>query len=279
MQIKSYLSLVVLATFLSGCHEDNEVTTTNNTSTLSLAANAYKGSTELAAQTESNAKRFPTAAFAARDYFLNGGNLAASVPGLDTYGKDTCSNGGDVTQQTTIEQTTKLGSKQIQFNNCQIADIIVDGPLHIDVTEYDAASSMPTKLTMTYEGLQQTRQGSSVTLTGTVEASQDYAARSVALVVDGHLKSSSGQELLADISVDIRGEIATRSAISTYSGKVCIDTEGCVEVSTETPFTMQFNGEVKSGELITTGANNGKVQVVANYGSYQHSLITNNEGN
>jgi len=127
--------------------------------------------------------------------------------------------------------------------------------------------------------LKQTRQGTSVTLTGTVKASQNYPERTVALIIDGYLKSSNGQELLADMSVDVRGDVSTRAAISTYSGKVCIDDEGCVDINTETPFTVQHTGVVKSGELITTGAANSKMQVVANYGMYQYQVDADGDGN
>lgn len=257
MFFRNLLGIASISVLLVACHDEDTTTTVET-----LAGAAYKGSTNEAVQTKAMASQFSKSAFAARDYALSAASLSAYLPALDTYGSETCSNGGSASQTNDIDQSTMLGSKTISFNNCMVSDVLVDGTMIIEVSAYDLALSKPTALISTYNGLSQTKMGKTITLTGTVEASQNYTARTVDIAIDTLMAAASGEEVLTTMDIAVSGDTVKRSAASQYTGKVCMKMEGCVDIATQTPFVVDYNGYLVSGEMSSTGAANSTAQII-----------------
>ncbi|PWQ99239.1 hypothetical protein [Leucothrix arctica] len=259
MFIRNLIGVTSASILLVACHSDDHVTVTES---VSIASAAYQGSKVAATQTNATASYFSRSAFAARDYSLSAAGISAYLPALDTYGSETCSNGGSASQVKNIDATSLLGSKTITFNNCMIGDVLTDGNTIIEVTGYDQMLSMPTALKTTYNGLSQTKDDKTIILTGTVEATQDLDTKSVELVLDTHMLAGTGEEVLTEMTIVVIGNTVKRSASSQYTGDVCIDTEGCVNFTTQVPFLVEYNGYLTAGEMTSTGENSNTAKIV-----------------
>lgn len=258
MFFRNLLGVTSLSIALVACHGDGDHTS----EPLSIASAAYQGAMASAVQTTTTASRFSKSAFAARDYALSATALSAYLPALDISGSETCTNGGSASQTNDIDQSTLLGSKTILFENCMVGDVLVDGSTILEVSAYDNALRQPTALKTTYNGLSQTKAGKTITLTGTVEATQNNASKTVSITIDTHMQAGTGEAVLTTMDIVVSGDAVKRSAASQYTGKVCLNTEGCVNITTQSPFVVEYNGYLTAGEMTSTGATNNTARIM-----------------
>jgi hypothetical protein len=256
MYLKNSLGIVLLPSLLVAC---------NNDGTSTLAESAYTGSLTEASLTTDSANTFTSSAFAARESSLSASSLSSLLPDAttkQTRGKinttKNCSNGGTAIESGEVDDTTKLGSITTTFSNCLIQDTLINGVTDTVVTAYDLSSKMPTAVIITYDKLSMAKAGETITLIGTLEATQDNTTTH--LIVKTHLQSASGKQVLLDMRTDVTAN-ANYTASSTFTGKVCVDDQGCTTISTVSPFIIDYNGVLTAGNLITTGINNSQAQV------------------
>ena len=262
MLSKHISCLLVASCLLTACGGDNSTPTSDPTPT--AAEQAYSGKTGDATVNASNAGHFPKAAFATRDYTISSAAIESwltQYKGADTI---TCANAGTVTVERNVDTTTMLGSKTLTFaNNCTANAVSLTGKMTIKVTAYDMASSQVTAMDVSYHNLAQHRNGKSVTLNGTLSAAQDLSAKTASFDIDTQMKADTGEESLTMMKVTVSGNMSDRSANSTYSGKVCLKDDGCVQLTTATPFQVNYNGYAVAGEMLVKGAGNTQAKVAA----------------
>lgn len=263
MLSKHMLGLMVASCLLTACNDNDEVTQTE-TVIDTAATQAYTGKTDDASLDAGNSGKFSRAAFAARDYAVSSAGIEHWLTRYSGADVITCADGGKVNVSRDIDITTMLGSKTLTFtNNCTINGISLSGAMTQEVTAYDEEQGKATAVNITYDSLEQTKAGKTVTLTGTLAATQDLAAKTISFDIDTHMKAGSGEEALATLQVAVTGNMADRSASSTYSGKVCLQDDGCVSLTTNTPFKVDYNGYTVAGEMLASGANNTQVKIAA----------------
>lgn len=263
MLSKHMLGLVVVSCLLTACNDDNEAEVVE-TPAQTAAEMAYSGKTDVATITADNAGHFPRAAFAVRDYAFSSASIESWLTqyvGAETI---TCIGGGKVVVERDIDITTMLGSKTLSFsNNCTANGVALTGKMTIEVTAYDQDLSQATAINLSYHDLTQHRNGQSVTLNGTLGAAQDLSAKTVSLDIDTHMKAGTGEETLTTMQVAVSGNMSDRSASSTYEGKVCLKDDGCVQLTTSTPFQVGYNGYAVVGEMLVSGTGNTQAKVAA----------------
>ncbi|MGB0847485.1 MAG: hypothetical protein ACPGSM_12215 [Thiolinea sp.] len=258
MLSKHILGLLVASCLLTACNDNDEDTAQ------STAEMTYSGQTGDAAVDADNAGRFPKAAFAARDYAISSAAIESWLThyqGADTI---TCVDAGRVAVERNVDTATMLGSKTLTFaNNCTANGVSLTGKMTIKVTAYDMEMSRVTAADISYHDLAQHRNGKSVTLNGTLSVMQDLSAKTANFDIDTHMKADSGEESLTIMQVAVSGNMSDRSANSSYSGKVCLKDDGCVQLTTTTPFQVNYNGYAVAGEMLVNGAENSQAKVAA----------------
>lgn len=251
--MKNMSCLLVVSCFLAACNDDEHA-----------AEEAYTGMLTDASIDAGNAGQFPRSAFAARDYAVSSAGIETWLNGSAGADSINCAAGGKVDISRAIDAGTMLGSKTLVFSdNCTVNGVSLSGSMTQEVTAYDAQHNRATAITTTYHGLEQVKDSKSVTLTGTLSATQDMVAKTVNLHIYTHLKAGSGEEALTNMQVAVTGNMEDRSASSTYSGKVCLKDSGCAHLATTTPFKMDYNGYAVSGEMLASGANDTQASVTA----------------
>lgn len=267
MLSKHMLGLVVVSCLLTACNDDDEaevVETEAPVQTQTVAAMAYSGKTDAATITADNAGQFPRAAFAARDYAASSASIESWLTQYSGAESITCAGGGKVTVERDIDITTMLGSKTLIFvNNCTANGVALTGKMTVQVTAYSQDMNKATAIGLSYHDLTQHRNGKSVTLNGTMTAVQDLSAKTVNLDIDVHMKAGTGEETLTTMQVAVSGNMSDRSASSTYEGKVCLKDDGCVQLTTSTPFQVDYNGYAVAGEMLVSGTGNTQAKVAA----------------
>ena len=261
MLSRHMLGLLVVSCLLTACSDNDD---TAETQTQTAAQMAYSGKTGDATVNADNAGHFSRAAFATRDYAISSSSIESWLTQYKGADIITCADGGKATVERNIDTTTMLGSKTLTFaNNCTANGVTVTGKMTVQVTAYDVDMNQATAVSISYQDLTQHRGGQSVTLNGTLNASQDLNAKTANLNIDTHMKAGTGEESLTTMQVAVSGNMSDRSASSTYSGKVCLKDDGCVQLTTTTPFQVNYNGYAVAGEMLVNGGGNTQAKVAA----------------
>lgn len=283
MHLKNILGITVCASVLVACggDSDDSSSTSNASSAMSSAEQAYSGSRDDAAVTNANAGNFPRSAFAARDYSLNGSRAAVllsnKVGGGSIDNSAACENGGQVTDKGKVDASSKLGSITTTFSNCLVSGVVFDGSTHTDVSGYDTAAGAPTAWTVNFNSLKLTHDGKTATVVGSFSTDRDLAAKTAHLTFKTFLKAGTGEEVLTDMQSSVMEN--DKAVTSTLDGTVCVGHEGCTQLQTTAPFVVDYNGGMQAGELIASGANNSKAQMqVLNHGGVQLNVDANGDG-
>ncbi len=243
MQFRNVLGMAVLASLLVACNDDGET---------SLADAAYTGERGDASLSAANADLFPRSAFAVREFSFAGSSLAV----------DRCQSGSQQVDNSAIDATSHTGKRVTTYSQCLANGVLLDGTVETLVYTYDKPSKQPLSLNVIFHGLQIGQSGKTVTLTGNLESTQDIVAKVVNLQMDMHMAATTGEQVLASLHSEVKGQRADRSADSTLEGSVCVGSAGCSSLQTVTPFSVDYHGLMTAGELLTVGGKS-KVKMLA----------------
>jgi hypothetical protein len=284
---------MLLSSLLVACHSDEHTSTSSDSG--SLASNAYTGKTDSAELKPSNIKGFSKSPFASRDFSLAAVNLISTNPdgngnrhlktalkfsigeanrqNRSTNETQACSNGGKVLSSGNMDTATKLGLIKSTFTNCLIDGVVLDGNIETEVSAYDTAANEPTSLKITFKQLKLLDSNKVLTtVVGTVEAEQNLATKKTTLLFNTYI-SDTNVEVLTDMQITTRVNTNDYTVSSTFKGNVCVGIEGCINMTTDTPFIVDYNGGLKAGKLLFTGANNSTANLtVIKYNSTKYSI-------
>lgn len=177
-----------------------------------------------------------------------------------------------------IDDTTHTGSVRMMFKQCTINDGLMDGSVDVNVTAYNSTYSEPTAVKITFNGSTVKTGEESGTITGTVSLNTNPATKTGTFATQLHVKTSTGKEELVDMTINA-SENADLSTSMNISGKACVGSEGCINISTTTPIRFDTYSEPMAGSMVLSGANNSKARIVViSYGVVQVNVDANGDG-
>jgi hypothetical protein len=251
---------MLLPSLLVACHSDDHSDTSSGSG--SLASSAYKGKTDSAELKSSNIKGFSKSPFDSRDFSLAAIHLISTNPDGSgsrplINGTQACSNGGKVASSGNRDNVTKLGRIKSIFTNCLIDGVVLNGSTETEVSAYDTEAKKTTGFKITFNKLTLLEAGNVMltTMIGVVEAKQNISTKKTTLLFNTYI-ANANVEVLTDIQINTTVNISDYTVSSNVKGNVCVGVEGCINMTTNTPFVVDYNGGLKAGKLLFTGENN-----------------------
>ncbi len=291
MRTKIYAG-IVLTSLLTACGGGGggDVTATNTNQ-------GYTGKRELAQLNGGNQQTFyqamdfsltdmvATTGFAARpdapnslNYSVTGQRYNLISSKLDEYltqrgyqarafsANESCTDGGSMNISGDLDDNLGTGTLTMTANQCKEGDLLITGTNKLNVNKVDFNLQKITDFTVSGTS-SLTYKGETYTETGVQQFNSDPYAQRVNVVSNMVRKSGSQQFLENNLALtfDSLGIIIT--------GQVCVNSEGCVNIST--PTVWGYNGS--TGQSILAGANNSKIRLRANGGQDLIDLDSNGD--
>lgn len=171
-----------------------------------------------------------------------------------------CLLSGTLTTTGELNDTSNTGTLSLTFNNCAEAEGTLNGTVSANVTGYSLIYDEITAMTVSINSLSFTSAGQSMTLTGTQQITR--AIPSSASTVISNLLSiySDGIQILEEgltVAQNNNGE-------STFTGKICHSTQGCVTLTTLQSFTFIYDYPYTG--VLTLNGLNSKIKIDFTYG-------------
>ena len=161
------------------------------------------------------------------------------------------------------------GTLSVNFNNCSIAGVILNGPAALLVQVFDLVNFIPTDFTISFSRLTLRGVGISIDTSGSLRTQIDIGTNTETITqnfvtLNNNTNLMTKIENLTVVSV-YNNILSPTSFTSTLNGRVFDQANGYVDITTTVSLVFNTLSQLfpNSGQIMLTGADNRRVRVTA----------------
>lgn len=178
-----------------------------------------------------------------------------------------CTNGGSITISGTLNDQTNTGTLNVSHNQCAEDDVVINSVGTLTINKFDTNLLKITDFTVSGTG-STLYNGVTYTETGVQQFAVDHYNGQLT-AVSNITRKAGGLQLLENNLV-----LMVNQGNITFSGQLCEGVEGCVNITTPTPWSTSDT----TGETLLSGANNSKIRIRSVSGFEWLDLDANGDG-
>ncbi|MGV6853495.1 MAG: PKD domain-containing protein, partial [bacterium] len=169
-----------------------------------------------------------------------------------------CAEGGTLSYSGDLNENTLQGVITYRLNNCHSEGVTINGTMQVRINQYDFNYDQPKSADISFDNLTMTYAGQTYTSIGT-QAYSHGAYPALSTIVSNITETNPDGDQV--YSKDLTYKTETDNFLNSYSGRVYLDNDGYVVITTPERIS-EFNGTMEQGVILFAGAAGSKIKIM-----------------